>query len=520
MAEISDNTHVKMPGGKYIGFTLGVNMVLWLFASLWEQNVAIFVLHILLLSCCLAGLLFVIRNQIAVRIFILSLGLRSLFAVLAWYFAYNEERKFFIGTNSDASRFWDASLLSYDQASLAFEDPLFPRLNVFLTNLSSSISGPHYLATAQSVIFAGAMLAVFAYLFVKNIYGEKIGRITGYLMALNPIAIAFSTGLMRDELIGMFGFMLLAALSRLLMEKSWFLRLGLFLVSIGACIALSFLRSISLAGFVVAGFLLLISRTPFRANHIRRSTKVAVVTVLSILLIAAVADRFDRFEGVFSYAVTVRAGEGTVDGMELDPNGITTRVAEISPALLSVLAPTVLMQPIPFYAWDAPWYAAGPPALIDVLIGIGGLINQLLFGFYVIAVRYWFNTQDTVGTRIGMGLTMVMCALTLVGLGQVRMIMAHCYPFFFAGVGVVIVNTFYGSARRVMIAMVAWISCLTFLYVGYLSYKAWESKLLSASVFFMSFLSFSLLWSMGRRRIKSDESHQWLNRAIAPIMRP
>jgi hypothetical protein len=84
--------------------------------------------------------------------------------------------------------------------------------------------------------------------------------------------------------------------------------------------------------------------------------------------------------------------------------------------------------------------------------------------------------------------------------------MAHCYPFFFAGISVVIVNVLNQNARRIAMALMAWLGSLMFLYVAYLSYKTWENKLFSGSIFFISLTCLLLLWNMGKKQAKPDRA--------------
>ena len=192
---------------------LGADLALWGFVAAWEDNLAILAMHLLVLGMALPVVLVVARE--ALLLSAVALALRSAFTALGWYTAYDAERRFYIGTNSDASRFWDAALLNFQQASLAFEDPLFPRLNVLVTQWSDTIGQAAYLATTQTVLMAGTLMVVFAYVFVRHNHGERVARWTALLLAVSPTAITFSSGLMRDALIGMFGFALLAAVSSL-----------------------------------------------------------------------------------------------------------------------------------------------------------------------------------------------------------------------------------------------------------------------------------------------------------------
>lgn len=423
--------------------------------------------------------------------FAIGLLLRSVFAVLAWYTADNVDRQFYIGTNSDASRFWDAAQLDYAQASLAFEDPLFPRLNVLITQLSEVIGSSAYMATTQSVLLAGSLTIVFAYLFMRLNYGERTSSLTAYMIALSPVAITYSTGLMRDALIGLFGLVMLWALGRIKNSGQRHELPKMLLVSILSLVALAYLRSASMAAFIIAGVIVLMSSTPEKPDRMTFATKIVALGTLACLMLFAMLDRFDRFENLFAYSEIVRAGTEVGDGMQLNPDGITTRIGEISPFLFVFISPSVLMQPIPFFAWDAPYYEPGPPALMDVVQGFGGLFNQIIFGFYILGARQWFVTRDTLGWRLGVVFTLLICTLTLIGLGQTRMVMAQCYVFFYAGAALYVATN---TPKTLACSLIAWLLCLIGVYGTYLSYINGLSPIVILFMFMIATAGLFITW--------------------------
>lgn len=472
---------------------IGANLMIWFAVAVWENNASIFVIHALVLAC--AAIILMLLERGVFLLFSIGLILRSLFTVLAWYTAYDDNRRFFIGTNSDASRFWDAAQLSYQEASLSFEDPLFPRLSVLLTKISEIIDKSHYLATTQSVLMAGSLMVVFAYLFTRRYYNARVATITGLLFALSPTAITFSSGMMRDAFIGLFGFAMLWSISLIKNRASPKNMFVMMAVSVMCLVALAYLRSISLAAFVIAGVIVIISGTPLQPIRMTAITKLLVLGILGGVLTFATLDRFDRFNDALKYATMVRAGEGFTDGMDLTPDGITTRIAEISPFLFTLLSPVVLMQPIPFFAWEAPDFVGGAPAFMDIVLGFGGLFNQLLFGFYVLGVRHWLVTRDTLGWRLGVVFTLFICTITLVGLGQIRMVMAHVYIFYYAGIAVGIDYLLVNRSGAIIRSMLVWFGFMIFVYLAYMSYR--EAIGVFAVFIFaaMALVAFILLWS-------------------------
>jgi len=332
-------------------------------------------------------------------------------------------------------------------------------------------------------------------------------------MALHPVMVAFSTGLMRDELIGMFGFLMLYAISRIRDNLAWPLRFQMLGLVIGSGIALAYLRSISLAGFTIAGLLMLFSRTPLQAEGLSRRAKIWLLAGLASLMAFAVFDRLDRFEDIMEYAIKARAGEGG-EGTELNPDGITTKIAEASPVLFFFISPLALMQPLPFYAWDAPAFLGGTPAVLDILIGIGGLTNQVLFGFFIVTIRYWYRTRDTVGIRIGLFLSLTIGALAMIGLGQIRMIMAHCYPFLMVGIAVALTEVLEGSWPRIWSVFLTWFGSMTALYLAYLSYRQWDSSLIAVMAATLAMVGLFKLWSLGNPRLGRNSGNGLENSTI------
>ena len=219
-----------------------------------------------------------------------------------------------------------------------------------------------------------------------------------------------------------------------------------------------------------------------------------VIAVLGAMLAFAMLDRFDRFEGMLDYAIVARAGEGQADGMDLNPDGLTTRIAESAPALFVLISPTVLMQPIPFFAWDAPDFVGGPPALMDVVLGFGGLFNQLLFGFFILGVRHWLVTRDTLGWRLGVVYTALVCTFTLIGLGQIRMVMAHCYVFFYLGIALALVEVLRLQPQALLLAMARWLGFITAIYLSYYSYREQLGLLFIGPTAVLAVYALLLLW--------------------------
>lgn len=400
----------------------------WVGAAFGEGSVSIAVLHLSLLVLS-AGLVMLGRDSAFCSVFAVALLARTLAALVFWYAAPDDMRRLFLGTNDDAFRFWEASSLDWDTALLTVEDPFFPALNVLVHQISAWLSAPHYLAAIQPVVFAGALFAAVAGALIALVFGRQAGLLTGLLLALHPTAVAMSTGLMRDSIIALAGAALLWAAATLRERQRWSGRLLPVLVLCTATAALLGLRTLSWVGFTGTAVLLLFSA------HVGRPARGRWVLVAAVAAaaMAALWLRYDGLDGIFLHAIASRLGEG-MGGQEMDQYGLSARVADVSPWLFTLLAPLAWVQPFPFYAWAPPgWWFDATPAWADVFLGLGGLLNQVLFGFYLAAVGYWCARRDRAGLLLCVAMPLLVGALALVALGQIRMVMAHAYPFFLAG---------------------------------------------------------------------------------------
>jgi hypothetical protein len=469
-----------------------IDIILWVIVSIAEGNPSIALIHIALtVPAIILILAFGFRLALP---FSVALILRSFFAIAAWYTAFSNHRRYLTGTNSDSSRFWEASFLSYQDASLSFEDPFFPRLNVFITQISAVIGEPSYLATTQTTLLAGALTVLFIQLLAEDIYGSRTGRITAYLVALCPVAIVFSTGLMRDSLMWMFGSLFLFAINRLLQKRSITLNIFYIIAVVGSGISLAYLRSLTLATFVASGLIIAVSSTPSRIYYLTKKNKFLIFLALIFIFGFSVFDRPDRYLEMFKYADGVRAGTVKADGATLNSAGITTAIGEISPALYLLFWPITLLQPIPFFNWDAPSYEPGPTALMDIVLGFGGLYIQALFGFFIFGARYWILARDALGVRVGIFLNALICTFVMMGLGQVRMVMASCYTFLFIGIAIGIIMLVNYGYLKLFKVLIYWSFFMFFLYLFYFSYK-YQGIFFSLILMVPSMISLWLFWN-------------------------
>lgn len=456
------------------------DITMWSLVSMVESNVSIIVFHLFLLLLLL--LLCKIKNidSNGYILMFISIANRSLLSVIAWYSAPTPERALYTGTNEDSSRFWEAASFPYTDSILAFQDPGFPAINHLFYNISSIISAPHYLANLQIVLFAGIIFPLVVYYAISKISNNKVAFIASLFLALHPTAISFSTGLMRDSLIGVFGWIMIGSVFDIVNDKRTnSVPLNIIYMVISGAVLFN-LRVISFAAFFFASIIPLVSKG--KNNNTNLGIKVVLFIIIFGFLSYSGLERIDRYENIYSHSENARAGIKTnadVNEFELDKNGLTTKIAEKSPLFFIFLSPIVLMQPIPFYIWSPPPWINGPDAIVDIIIGLGGFYNQILFCFYIISVFYWFKIRDPIGIKFGFYYVLIFCTLSYIGLGQIRMVMAHVYPIFLWGVSQSLYSIWMLSKYEVKQILLRWITALFFLYVSYYMLKDPSFKFVS-----------------------------------------
>ena len=114
----------------------------------------------------------------------------------------------------------------------------------------------------------------------------------------------------------------------------------------------------------------------------------------------------------------------------------------------------------------------GDVAIIDVLIGAGGLFNQILLGIYLLAIYRWIKCGDKFGIRIGFIFTIATSTIIIIGLGQIRMMLSHIYPFYLIGVSKILYDHKFDLKNFIIKYCFWWIPILLFLYSAYFLYKS------------------------------------------------
>ena len=480
-----------------IFFTL-FEIFLWMFIAIYESSFSIIFFHLILLVF-LIPILYKIKKT-AFYIFSLSLFLRSIFTITAWFVAPFDARKYHTGTNEDSERFWESAKESLNQATGNFEDDGFSYINSVLYQFSEVFGSASYLVNVQNVVFSGALMAAFSYLFVYEVYKNKnIALTTAIIMSISPINISFSTGLMRDSLIGMFGIIFLYLFIKAINHKNSFRKLLLVFISFLSITAIFYLRSVSFFAFLGCAVAIMIFSKKFigKMNFSNMTFYLISIPFLSVISYYFFMENPERIQEIFLYQYTARMGLAT-DGMilmdQVNETGITNSLYESSPFLLALISPYVYWMPMPFYSWEAPIWNPGPNALIDILIGFGGLFNQILFYLYAYAIYIWVRNNDGIGISLGFIFSTAICSLILIGFGQIRMAMSHIYVFYYMGIAISIFSIYSNSRsfKEFRVSLFYWICTLVLLYISYYLYTIGVS-IFYILPFFITSLIFILL---------------------------
>ena len=408
---------------------------IWAGVSLIEETPSILFFHLLFGVMSFLIVARLSRKRTAFNILFVSSGIRTLASLIGFYGSPDRAYRFATGTNEDSMRFFDASFLPLKDAMISFAEPGFSFVNHFVTLGAQSLGGAHYLASIQVVLWFGSLFPVMVYLLVQDGFSnEKAAPLVGWGLALHPLAIAFSTGLMRDALVAALGWLMVLLILRVRRRVGW-PRIKLLAVIFMIALGVATLRVLSSLTFILLGgaAYLVFSKGTERGANKRRVLLVGGGLVLVALIIGL--SRLDRLIGVFDYAVAMRgggvaSGQGLAEMGQVNATGLTQRIWDISPLLLVILSPLQIMVPIPFYAWDPHPWVGGPARFIDVLAGFGSLCNQVLFGFFLVALAFWRRAKAW-GELLFCGLSVFLIGwANLIGLGQVRYMTAHALPLF------------------------------------------------------------------------------------------
>lgn len=404
----------------------------WGVTSLLEGNAAIFAAAALAALVGLVGATLVGRvAPSAVTLFALGYAMRTLCAVVAWY-SGKGEAYWVGGIGSDAFAYYETSFL--DAGEMLFEMFTFKGFvayNSFVTHAAESFDQASYLCNLQGPVAGGALLAVMGYATTRAIITERAALTVGVILGLHPTLASISAILLRDSLVGLFGWLFLFLVVRMVKARGAGARVAAVACAGAALYVLSHLRMQSMLVFIGFGLALAwsISLRAGPGGRLTPGVRRALFAIVALGVIGGagllLAGRLpqglsvEHIEYVLQYRAE-NAAQGSL-GASLGSGGLG-----VATVMYSVLA---LLAPFPFYAWSAE-VLGHPTGPLDYMVGLGGVVNQFLAGFFVIGACVAVRRREPVLLAL-LACTMGFIALTTLGGGDtIRYVAVHVYAFF------------------------------------------------------------------------------------------
>lgn len=441
----------------------------WGVTSLVESNAAIFVAALVLgVSGALAALLVGRRAPAAATVFAVAYALRSLAALVAFY--HGKGQAYWVGgVGSDAVAYYETSFLDISDALFSqFSFKGFVAFNSFVTRNASSFDAAHYLCNLQGPIIAGALLAVTGYAVLRELRGERAARVGGAILAAHPAFVSIGAVLLRDSLVGCFGWALVLCAVRLFRARGSLERTIAGAIAVAALYALSQLRTQSMIVFVGLALVVLWFSTRPSPEHpglpplVRRVVVIggggAVVLAIALVIATGAVSGLDA--SYIQSAVQYRAenaAQGSL-GASLGSGNLA-----VSTAMYSVLS---LLAPFPFYAWS-PESLNHPTGPLDYLVGIGGIVNQVLMGFAALGLLQALRRRDLLPAGVMLCITAFVLLTTLTGGDTIRYVAAHVYVLYL----IPVLDGMLTEGRRRLGALALWLGGLVALYTVYETLK-------------------------------------------------
>jgi hypothetical protein len=474
-------------------------LVAWGVCSLVEFNASIFLaaLAMFVVGLVIARLIDR-RGGAAVALFSIAYLVRSSFALIAYY-SGKGEAYWVGGAGSDAIAYYNTSFLDLGEALFEFTYKGFVTYNTTVTHWALRFDDAHYLCNLQGPVVAGALLCALSYAVIRELRDESTAYAVALILALHPSLITISSILLRDSLVGVFGWATMLLIIRLFQVRSFVAALLHLALLAGTVLILSYLRLQSLLVFVGLSLVALWFTTRQTPDHrglpapVRRAAVIAVgvLAVGGVVLLLAgqmpVGLDSKYFQSVVEYRLE-NAAQGSL--------GVALSSANLPLATLmyTLLA---MITPFPFYAWS-PDVLGHPTAPLDYLTGMGGLVNQLLLAVAIVGFIRAVRTRDAM-TLAWVVSIVGFVALTILGGGDtVRYIAVHVFALYLMmavdGMRVV---------RRKPGLLVTWAGVIVALYVMYETLKSAMGQnyvLLSLGIFVMYFATYLYrAWSVTSR---------------------
>lgn len=461
------------PGTLWSALLLAGTCATWAIVSVGEGALSILVLHLALVGAALVVIGLLPEPRIASGIFAGSLALRTVIALAGWYtrtdgVAWSE------GVGSDAIHYFNNSAMGLNEnLLLLYSHRGFIGYNALATSLSIRLDGaPQFLCNLQLTLVAGALFASVVYGVVWMLGRRDLAVSTAMWVALHPGQIAISGVLLRDAVIGCFGWLMIYEMLRLRRSRAlpgaagwtallaltgywlFLLRSPSFIVFLGLGLAVAWATP-SAAG----------ERASRRRTAPIRRIAIAAVVLGGVAFLALVLSRNPYLQVVFSSGRTQEILQGRLE--YTTTNSIAGQLLQYGWLLFGVAyIPLAFVMPFPFYsAWitDNP---AGPPVL-DVILGLGGLVNQFLLGLFIVGIIDAARRRDRLVTVAALFFPAFAFLVVATGGDTERYVLAHVFPLMVL-VGMVGLR----SLQTTRVAVIsAWCACLLSLYVVYLGMK-------------------------------------------------
>lgn len=444
-------------------FFFGLHLILWIGVGYIEHNwlIPAFAALLAFVSVVITHLLGGGRG--ALKFLSVGLVLRTAVCALAWYQSKGTEFSFWTGLNEDSNRYFLNSYLPKEEAIYTTEDKGFPYINSLVTEYAAEFGVDHYLVNVQLPLISGILLAVATYVLGRQLTNEKSARIAGWLIALNPIVIGWSSGLMRDTVGAAAGWIMVYEIVSLFGTNRRRLWIKIPMLIGSGSLAWS-IRSMTFFFLLVVAIVILVFNSKSLLSALVRNLPILVTGFILAAFILYQTNVWDRFDRSWQYGVASRAAVG-VDDTTVNAGGISAKMAEknsLIPYLL--VAPYSFVAPFPVYTIPS-GFNGEPGRLVDYLFNLGGLLNLYCFILLICGLLAWWR-EKKYGLLIVAGpIFYGILVLLILGAGQSRWMMGFGYPTVFLSVAHVLVIIWNSPHRRAMFEQSFLILCSV--YISY-----------------------------------------------------
>lgn len=323
---------------------------------------------ILLLFGVLICKIMLLKDNFAVNVFLGSFLIRQLVVLVGLIFSIWTDNTAYLFNHTDSKFFYNISFLPINYSTFnVLNYPGFYLLNHAIVEMFKGLGGASYLINVALIVWAGSILPILMYKYSKSYVDFKMARLVALLVAFHPGLIAYSAVLLRGALILLCGMAAMYFVKSMCDNRNFnpvkiiLVVLLLFLVYMGRDVSFLFFT------FVIAG--IIVSRV------FKFKGELAFV-LLSLLLMV-----------ILSYAGLVNLSK--VDDIRTlllfsgeQSSGITAMLkSNFGNIAMPVIAAFQLISPFPFYSFLDKELIT----IVDVLAGIGGLINSLVLGYFIIS---------------------------------------------------------------------------------------------------------------------------------------